>query len=83
MSARKYQVKLSSEERQQLLALTKKGIHPTRRITRARILILADEERPYENIANYLHCSSPTVSNACRRYCTQGLEAAINDADAT
>jgi hypothetical protein len=79
MSARKYQVKLSNEERQQLLALTKKGIHPTRRITRARILLLADEVRPYESIANYLHCSSPTVSNICRRYCTQGMEAAISE----
>jgi transposase len=79
MSARKYQVKLSNKERQQLLALTRKGIHPTRRITRARILLLADEERPYESIANYLHCSYPTVANICQRYCTKGLEPAISE----
>jgi len=57
MSARKYPVKLSGKERQQLLALTRKGIHKTRRITRARILLLADEGRPNKNIAAYLHCS--------------------------
>ena len=79
MAKRKYHVKLPDKERQQLLALTRKGIHKTRRITRARILLLANEERPYKNIANYLHCSEPTVTNICRRYCTQGMEAAIGE----
>ena len=79
MSAKKYQVKLSNEERQQLLALTRKGIHPTRKVTRARILLLADEERPYDSIANYLHCSGPTVTNICRQYCTEGLGTAISE----
>ena len=79
MTARKYHVKLSNEERQQLLALIKKGIHPTRKITRARILLLADEERPYKSIASYLHCSYPTVACICQRHCTEGLEAAISE----
>ena len=79
MSAKKYPVKLSDEERQQLLALIKKGIHQTRKITRARILLLADEERPYNGIATYLHCSEPTVTNICRRYCKESLGIAIND----
>jgi transposase len=79
MPARKYQVKLSDKERQQLLALIRKGIHQTRRITRARILLLADEERSRNSIATYLHCSYPTVNNICRRYCTEGLEAAISE----
>jgi len=71
MSARKYQVKLSDEEHQQLLALTRKGIHPTRRITRARILLLANEGRPSKNIAAYLHCSYTTVTHICQRYFTR------------
>jgi transposase len=79
MATRKYHVKLPDKERQQLLAFTRKGIHKTRRITRARILLLANEERPYKNIAAYLHCSEPTVTNICRRYCTQGMEAAIGE----
>ena len=79
MSARKYQVKLSNEERQQLLVLTRKGIHKTRRITRSRILLLADEGRPNKNIAAYLHCSYTTVTHICQRYFTQGMEAAISE----
>ena len=79
MAAREYQVKLSGKERQQLLALTRKGIHKTRRITRARILLLADEELPYKGIADYLHCSYPTVTNICKRYCTEGLGTAISE----
>jgi hypothetical protein len=79
MPARKYHVKLSNEERQQLLALTRKGIHPTRRITRARILLLADEKRPYQSISDYLHCGYSTVTHICQRYCIEGLEAAINE----
>ena len=79
MPARKYQVKLSDKERRQLLALIRKGIHQTRMITRARILLLADEERSHNSIATYLHCSYPTVNNICQRYCTEGLEAAISE----
>lgn len=79
MAAKKYNVKLSDKERQQLLTLTRKGIHQTRRITRVRILLLADEKRPYKNIAEYLHCSEPTVTNICRQYCTQGMQAAIGE----
>ena len=73
MAAKKYPVKLSDEERKQLLALIKKGIHQTRMITRARILLLADEKRPYKNIANYLHCSYQTVTNICRGNWMVGL----------
>jgi len=79
MSAKKYHVKLSDEERQQLLALTRKGIYPTRRITRARILLLADAERPNKSIATYLHCSYTTVTHICQRYCIKVLEAAISE----
>ncbi len=79
MAARKYHIKLSDEERQQLLALIRKGIHPTRRITRARILLLANEEHKPKNIATYLHCSYPTVANICKRYCTEGLGTAISE----
>ncbi len=79
MSAKKYHIKFSDGERQQLLALIRKGIHPTRRITRARILLLAEEERPNKSIAAYLHCSYTTVTHICQRYCTEGLEAAISE----
>lgn len=55
MPTKKYHVNLSEQERQELRMLTHKGVHPTRKVTRARILVLADEERIYSNIATYLH----------------------------
>jgi len=77
MPAKKYCVTLSDEERQQLFPLTRKGVHSTRIVTRARILLLADEARAYENIAMYLHCSQSTVMRICKQYCTNGLSFAL------
>ena len=79
MSTKKYQVKLSPEARHELLLLTRKGVHPTRKVARARILLLADEERRYEDIATYLHCSSARVSRICRRYCLEGFSSALEE----
>lgn len=79
MPAKKYIVTLSDEERQQLLPLTRKGVHPTRMVTRARILLLADEKHAYDNIATYLHCSRPTVTRICSRYCAEGLFSALRE----
>lgn len=77
MGRKKYKVELKPGEREQLLKLTKKGVHPTRQVRRARILLLADEDRTNKNIATYLHCSLPTVSRTCQRYCNEGLTAAL------
>ena len=71
MPMKKYQVHLADDERQHLLALTRKGVHPTRTVTRGRILLLAHEQRPYTMIATYLHTSYPTVSRICQRYCCE------------
>lgn len=83
MPTKKYQVNLSDEERQLLFAFTRKGVHPTRTVTRGRILLLAHEKRPYKNIASYLHSSYPTVSRICQRYCTEGLQFALYDKSRT
>ena len=79
MPAKKYVVQLSDEERQQLVPLTRKGIHSTRVVTRARILLLADENRAYDKIALYLQCSQSTIMRICKRYCTEGLPFALHE----
>jgi hypothetical protein len=79
MSAQKYDVTLSEKERQELRMFTHKGVHPTRKVTRARILLLADEQRPDDKIATYLHCSSGTVNRICQRYCQEGLPPALQE----
>jgi transposase len=79
MPTKKYHVNLSEKERQELRMLTRKGVHPTRKVTRARILLLADEERTYDNISTYLHCSYSTVTRMCKRYCQEGLPFALHE----
>ena len=79
MPAKKYHVNLSEKERQALRMLTHKGVHPTRKVTRARILLLADEERTYDNISTYLHCSYSTVTRMCKRYRQEGLPFALHE----
>jgi transposase len=79
MPTKKYYVKLSEKERQELPMLTHKGVHPTRKVTRARILLLADEERIYSTSATYLHCSYGTVIRMCQRYCQEGLPFALHE----
>ena len=79
MPAKKYQVGLSEKERQELRLLTRKGVRSARKVTRARILLLADEKRLCENIASYLRCSYGTVTRICKRYCQEGLPFALRE----
>jgi hypothetical protein len=46
MGKRKYPVKLTQKQRQQLLSLIHAGNRRARQLTRARVLLLADENRP-------------------------------------
>jgi hypothetical protein len=43
MPKKKYLVDRSDEERQSLLSLLRSGKHPSRKLTRARILLQADD----------------------------------------
>lgn len=79
MPAKIYHVKLTATERHYLLDLIKKGKTSARRITRARILLLADEGQSDKGIAAHLHTSTPTVCRVRTRYCTEGVEAAIKE----
>ena len=51
MSEKKWVVDLSEEERSELLELIRKGKAAARRLTRAHILLLADERRTDDEIA--------------------------------
>ena len=74
-------IRLSSDERQHLENLIRRGNAPARAQTRARILLLADrsQEQPNtdEQVAHALLCSIGTVGNVRRRFAVQGLEAAL------
>lgn len=72
-------VKLSNEERKQLLALTRKGKTDARMLRRANILLLTDEGRKDKDIVAALNCSVSTVERTRKRFIQAGLEAALKE----
>ena len=79
MPAKKYIVDLTSEERQKLLELTRKGKQSVRKIRRARILLKADEGWKDREIMAALDTSSTTVERTRKRFVEDGLEKALNE----
>lgn len=83
MPAKLYRVKLTKEEQAELNAMVSKGKGAARRITRARILLLADENRADgglkdAEIVQALGVSQRTVERT-RAKCTEfGIETALN-----
>jgi DNA-binding MarR family transcriptional regulator len=75
----KYIVKLRDDERQELVELTKKGTATARRILRAHILLLADEDKPDMLIAATLHTSLSTIGRTRQRFVAGNLAGALND----
>lgn len=74
----KYLVSLDDEERTALLDVTRKGKAAARRIAHARILLLADEGRPDDEIAAAVAVGTRTVSRVRKRLVTEGLDAALD-----
>ena len=72
-------VSLKEEEREELKRYLRKGKSSARSLTRARILLLADEGRDDEEIAGALTVSKSTVSRIRTRYCENGLDSALNE----
>lgn len=78
---KKYVVRLTVEEREQLKALVKKGKGAAYRIKHANILLAIDADGPGasdETAAKALSCHVNTVRNVRQRLVEQGMEAALN-----
>jgi transposase len=75
----KWIVDLNDEQRAELQRLLRKGQASARRITRARILLLAAEDRPDDEVAAVLHTSRSTVERIRRRFVEYGLETALSE----
>jgi transposase len=83
MPAKKYKVTLPDDERQGLTTLVSKGKAAARKITRARILLLADESEAGpawsdDRIVEALGISRRTVERTREKWVESGLEAALN-----
>lgn len=79
----KYHVYLTTENRQELESLIHSGESSARTQTRARILLLTDEnqkkKKGAEEIASVLMCSLPTITNIRKKFVEGGLENALYD----
>ena len=83
MPAKRYRVTLTEEERAKLSAIVKKGKGNARRMTRSRILLLADEQRSDggwkdADIVQALGVSQRTVERTREKCVELGVEAALN-----
>jgi transposase len=76
---KRYIVKLSEEEKEELHALTHKGTCGVRKLRRAQMLVLADEGLTDEEIARALDGSVSTVERVRKRFVEEGLEAALSE----
>ena len=82
MPAKKYRIKLTTEERQELKALVSKGRAAAYKQNHARILLLSDEARKDggltdEEVARSLEIASATVERVRRCCVEEGIEAAL------
>jgi len=75
MPAKKYHVELTSKERNELERMLRSGKHSARKITRARILLKADEGLSDEEIVEAVQTSRLTVERTRKRFVEEKLEA--------
>ena len=83
MPAKKYRVKLTSDEHDYLKQLLSKGKVSARKITHAQILLHADESvlggsLKDDDIAKAIHISRLTVERVRKRFVEESLESALN-----
>lgn len=75
MPKKKYIVDLTAEEREQLLQLVRRGKNSSRKVTRARILLKANDGLRDDQIATALDCGVATVERTRKRFVEAGLGA--------
>jgi len=79
----KYQISLKKNEINKLHSLVKKGKQSARTITRARILLFADQGKTDKESREILEVSEWTPQNARKKYFEGGLGRALYDAPRT
>ena len=79
MPKKTYIVDLTDDERKALKELLKGGKHSARKLNRARILLLADDDKTDPEIAEALHTGIATVQRIRQRFVEGNLEGALNE----
>lgn len=73
------QINLEDDEVNFLLNFVRKGHKSARKLTRARILLLSNQQKGVTKIAETLGVSKNTTLNIRRRYVEEGLSYALSD----
>jgi putative transposase len=73
MPAKLHHVQLTAEERHELEQMVRRGHHSARELTRARILLKADEGLRDEDIAEAVETSVATIERTRKRFGVVGL----------
>jgi transposase len=76
---KKYEIKLTVEEKKKLQSLITKGSEKARKLTRCRILLMADKGQSAREISSSLLINEKTVFNICSRYCKEGLNPVLDE----
>ncbi len=76
---KRYLVNLTDDERTTLRDLVHKGTVAARKLTRAHILLHADENLSDQAIADALHIGRATVERIRKRFIEGGIEAALTE----
>jgi transposase len=79
MSAKLYSVTLTDADRTSLQQMLRAGTHNARQLTRARILLLADQGRSDAEISAALGTSLSTVHRVRQQYVGHGLQPALSE----
>ncbi len=79
MKPKKYRVKLKKKDREYLEKFISIGVRSAREIKRAKILLLSDEKVANKEITKQLGATPVTIRNIEKKYCTEGLEAALKE----
>jgi putative transposase len=74
-----FKIKLTAKEKKVLERIIRKGTEKASKITRCRVLLLCHANERKKTISSLLSIDNNTISNICRRYLEEGLEAAINE----
>lgn len=79
MKKKKYIIKLTDEQKEKLNALIDKGIHSAREIKRAKILLLAEQDKKDKEIAMIVGYTEQQVQNIRKRFFSEGLEFTLKE----
>jgi transposase len=77
MAKKRYIVTLTADEREMLQTMIRSGTERARKLTRARILLKADDGWQDQAIAKALDVGIATVERTRQRFVVEGLEAAL------